>query len=117
MRLKELFADGFHQASAAPFAIVLTANVKVVPHIIYYIYMSDPWYREFNSAFWLTLSGALFAFGGVVLQAVLKSRCKEFHCCGIGCVRDPLPAEEMHHLDLDTSALDKDKRPDTLAQV
>jgi hypothetical protein len=61
--------------------------------------MSD-WYHEFNSAFWLTLSGALFAFGGLVLQAALKSRCKEFHCCGIGCVRDPMPPELMD-LDLD----------------
>lgn len=49
------------------------------------------WETTFDDAFWLTLSGAMFAFGGVCLQAILKSRCREFHCCGLGCVRDVAP--------------------------
>ena len=57
------------------------------------------WYQEFNAAFWLTLSGAMFAFGGVCLNAMLKSRCTEFHCCGLSCVREPLPPGD--ELDLD----------------
>ena len=49
----------------------------------------------FDDVFWLTFSGAVFAFGGVCLQAILKSRCKEFHCCGLSCVRDiPPPGQE-----------------------
>ena len=46
------------------------------------------WYEEFDGAFWLTMAGAIFGFGGVCLQAVLKSKCKEFHCCGLHCIRD-----------------------------
>jgi hypothetical protein len=46
------------------------------------------WYNEFDGAFWLTLSGAIFAFGGVCLQSILKSRCKEFNCCCLSCTRD-----------------------------
>ena len=45
----------------------------------------------FDDAFWLTLAGALFAFGGVCLQAILKSRCKVFKCYGIYCERDVEP--------------------------
>jgi len=62
--------------------------------------MSDVWYNEFNGAFWLTLSGAVFAFCGVCLQAILKSRCKSFNCCGISCIRDPAPAGQEPNLDL-----------------
>tara|TARA_R110002072_G_scaffold139689_5_gene283471 strand:- start:1546 stop:1767 length:222 start_codon:yes stop_codon:yes gene_type:complete len=69
--------------------------------------MSTEWYEEFNSAFWLTFAGAAFAFGGLVLQAVLKSRCREFHCCGMGCVRDPLPPEDLKEIELDLSSLQK----------
>ena len=44
----------------------------------------DAWYNEFNGAFWLTMSGALFAFLVAVLNAVIKSRCKRFSvCCGL----------------------------------
>ena len=61
------------------------------------------WETTFDDAFWLTLAGALFGFGGVVLQAFLKSRCKEFHCWGVSCVREPAPPGEEP--ELDTSAL------------
>jgi hypothetical protein len=58
------------------------------------------WETTFDDAFWLTLAGALFGFGGVVLQAILKSRCKEFHCLGISCVRDPAPPGQEPDLEL-----------------
>lgn len=70
--------------------------------------MSTKWYDEFNSTFWLTLAGALFAFGGVVLQAILKSRCVEFRCFGVSCVREPLPADA--DVELDTSELQSTSR-------
>ena len=57
-------------------------------------------YDEFGSVFWITFSGAVFAFLGVCLQAILKSRCKEFKCCGISCIRDPAPPGKEPHLDL-----------------
>ena len=51
----------------------------------------------------------LFGFGGVVLQAILKSRCKEFHCWGVSCVREPAPPGEEP--ELDTSALQAPRPP------
>ena len=61
---------------------------------------SKVWYDEFGSVFWITLSGAVFAFFGVCLQAVLKSRCKKFKCCGILCERDIAPVGKEPQLDL-----------------
>jgi len=43
---------------------------------------------EFDSIFWITVIGAMLAFGGVVLKAVLKSRCSSVKCCGMECKRD-----------------------------
>lgn len=58
--------------------------------------MSDaPWYSEFDGAFWLTLAGALFGFGGVCLQAIIKSNCTKFSCCGISFEREPTPPDEI----------------------
>ena len=62
-------------------------------------------YNEFNSAFWLTLAGAVFGFLGVCLQAILKSRCTKFTCFGLSCIRDPAPIGQEPHLDL--SAIEK----------
>lgn len=69
--------------------------------------MSEVWYKEFNSAFWLTLAGAIFGFGGVCLNAILKSRCKEFRCCGLECVRDVAPAGQEPSVDLSEIKIDK----------
>jgi hypothetical protein len=43
---------------------------------------------EFDSIFWITVIGAFLGFGGVVLKAVLKSRCSKVSCCGMECQRD-----------------------------
>jgi len=65
--------------------------------------MGEPWYTEFDGAFWLTLAGALFGFGGVFLQAILKSRCKKFSCCCISCDRDVAPPGEEPEIDVPKS--------------
>jgi len=57
------------------------------------------WYNTFNDVFFLTLATALFGFGGVFLQAVLKSRCKEFSCLCMKCVRDVAPPGQEPTLD------------------
>lgn len=62
--------------------------------------VSQNFYDEFGSAFWLTLAGAIFGFGGVCLRAILKSRCKEFSCCFMKCIRDPAPPGQEPELDL-----------------
>ena len=56
----------------------------------------------FDDAFWLTLAGAVFGFGGVCLQAILKSRCKTFKCCGLECERDVAPAGFEPELKIET---------------
>lgn len=63
------------------------------------------WYDEFDSVFWITLSGAVFAFLGVCLQAILKSRCKTCKFCGIEIERDVAPPGKEPQLDL--SALER----------
>jgi len=67
--------------------------------------MSEEWYREFNSVFFLTLSASVFAFFGLCLQAILKSRCKT---CKFSCIeieRDVEPPGKDPHLDI--SVLDR----------
>lgn len=67
----------------------------------------------FDDVFWLTFSGALFGFGGMCMQAVLKSRCKEFHCCGMGCIRDVAPVGEEPDLELGRAPLATAATPTT----
>jgi len=63
--------------------------------------MSDePWYTEFNSEFWILISGSILGFMGLMLQAILKSRCKECSCLGFKCIRDVAPPGQEPTLDL-----------------
>ena len=49
------------------------------------------WMEIYDAAFWLTLSASILGFGGLCLQAILKSRCKECSCLGFKCIRDVAP--------------------------
>ena len=60
----------------------------------------QPWYSTFDSAFWLTLSASILGFGGLCLQAILKSRCKECSCLGFKCIRDVAPPGMEPTIDL-----------------
>jgi hypothetical protein len=71
--------------------------------------VSQSFYDEFGSTFWITFSGALFAMVGVCLNAILKSRCKEFKCCGLSCVRDPAP--HGHEPQVDLTVLQRNQPP------
>ena len=55
--------------------------------------------EEFNSIFWLTVIGAILGFGGVVLQACLKSRCSKVKVCGLECERPE--SANAYDVDLD----------------
>jgi hypothetical protein len=68
-------------------------------------------YDEFGSVFWITFSGAVFAFLGVCLQAILKSRCKEFKCLCFKCIRDVAPPG--HEPNLDLSVLERGRAGST----
>lgn len=46
------------------------------------------WYTEFNGTFWITISGAVLAFFGLVVRAGFKSKCVECDCCGLHIKRD-----------------------------
>lgn len=61
----------------------------------------EPWYETFNDIFWLTLAGTLLGGLTMVVNAVLKSRCKEFHCCGLSCIRDPAPPGQEPQVELE----------------
>jgi len=51
----------------------------------------------YDSLFWITIAGLLLTFGGLVLQAALKSRCHDVRC---GCFRD-VGAEDSQDVELD----------------
>ena len=51
-------------------------EAQVIP-----ISQEDPWWQEFNGAFWLTMSGAFFGLVVAILNALIKSRCKSYSCC------------------------------------
>ena len=55
---------------------------------------------EFDSLFWITIIGLLFTFGGLVLQAVLKSRCHHVRCGCFERVRDVGADNQDVELDL-----------------
>ncbi len=48
------------------------------------------WWKEFNSDFWFLTAGAVLGFGGVIIQGIIKSRCKNVNICYgmLKCERD-----------------------------
>ena len=40
-----------------------------------------PWYSQFDSVFWLTLSVGLFGCFGVTLRYCIKSKCSDCNLC------------------------------------
>ena len=62
------------------------------------------WYETFNSVFWLSMAGIIFSFGGVVINACIKSRCSNLDLCfGLfKCMRDTKAEVELeeHRIDI-----------------
>jgi hypothetical protein len=46
------------------------------------------WYNTFDSAFFLTMSGIIAGIVGVLVNACIKSRCRQVKCLGMECDRD-----------------------------
>ena len=42
---------------------------------------NKPWYETFDGAFWLTLAGIVIGFGSVLVNGIIRSRCKTVKCC------------------------------------
>jgi hypothetical protein len=62
---------------------------------------------EFDSLFWITIIGLLFTFGGLVLQAVLKSRCHHVRCACFECTR----SDQADQADVQLDVPDFSARP------
>ena len=54
---------------------------------------------EYDSLFWITIVGLVLTFGGLVLQAMLKSRCHTVRCGCFECIRDV--GADNHDVELD----------------
>jgi hypothetical protein len=67
------------------------------------------WYDEFNSVFWLTLSGVLIGFCGLTARMCYKSKCKTIDCFGLHIVRDIDAEEKIDEIDLQVHGDDESK--------
>ena len=56
--------------------------------------MSEPWWKEFGQAFWITIAGVFAGAIGVCVKGFMKSRCSQVTCLGFSCVRDTHAEEE-----------------------
>ena len=64
------------------------------------IYIMSPWFSEFNSVFWLSIAGSVFGLTAIIIKALKSSKCKEFKCCCIKCIRDTQAEEKLDELEL-----------------
>ncbi len=69
------------------------------------------WYQTFDAAFWLTLSGMVFGFLGVVVNLFFKSKCKNCTFCGMKIERDIAAEIEEQKLDIENDVSEKPIRP------
>lgn len=67
------------------------------------------WYEEFNSVFWLTLSGILVGVCGLGLRMCYKSKCKTIDCFGLHIVRDIDNEAVIDELAIETHTSDEEK--------
>jgi len=64
------------------------------------IYIMSPWFSEFNSVFWLSIAGSVFGLTAIIIKSLKSSKCKEFKCCCIKCIRDVQLEEKLDELEL-----------------
>jgi hypothetical protein len=81
-------------------------NIKIIYYYlpVYYIIM---WYSEFNSTFWLSIAGSVFGLTAIVIKAFKSSKCKEFKCCCITCIRDTQAEEKLDEIELQQTQIDE----------
>ena len=70
-----------------------------------------PWYQTFDATFFLTFSGMVFGFLGVVINGFFKSKCKTCSCCGLKIERDIIAEIEEQKLDIENDVSEKPIRP------
>jgi hypothetical protein len=60
------------------------------------------WIETFNGYFWLTMGGFVFAFGGLLVRTLFKSKCKNVKLCYgcLVCIRDTKTEEEIEEAEM-----------------
>ena len=54
-----------------------------------------------NEAFLLTLVASLSGMIGLLLNTCIKSRCTAIRFCGLECLRQPIPVEELNNVNVE----------------
>ena len=53
-----------------------------------------------NEAFLLTLLASISGILGLLLTTCIKSRCSAIKFCGLECIRQPIPVEELDNVNI-----------------
>lgn len=53
-----------------------------------------------NEAFLLTLLASISGMLGLLLTTCIKSRCSAIKFCGLECIRQPIPVEELDNVNI-----------------
>jgi len=53
-----------------------------------------------NEAFLLTLLASISGMLGLLLNTCIKSRCSAIKFCGLECIRQPIPVEELDNVNI-----------------
>jgi hypothetical protein len=69
------------------------------------------WYNEFNSTFWLSIAGSVFGLTAILIKAFKSSKCKQFKCMCIECVRDTEAEEKIEEIELQQQATTNQSEP------
>lgn len=63
--------------------------------------MSEPWYKEFGNAFWITLAGILTGCVGMAIKAANKSKCSTVKLGCFECTRDTRAETEIEEFNVE----------------
>ena len=56
-----------------------------------------------NEAFLLTIVASISAMFGLLLNTCIKSRCTAIRLCGLECIRQPIPVEELNNVQIENN--------------
>ncbi len=56
-----------------------------------------------NEAFLLTIVATLSGMFGLLLNTCIKSRCTAIKFCGLECIRNPIPVEELNNVNVENN--------------
>ena len=56
-----------------------------------------------NEAFLLTIVATISGMFGLLLNTCIKSRCTAIKFCGLECIRNPIPVEELNNVNVENN--------------